>query len=196
MSTALVMAQVLGGIVLAGALGSVPLLVRAARRRHLATADTPRRPVPGSPAQVWLVRGERVGREIAALLAEHPTWQAVSADADQVIVELRATAGQVAELDHARSLIEDPGLAAAGRLLEAREALLTRMSAAVTGLEQARAEVIELIAAATAPARSGTDATSQLNARLAGLRAGLIEVRGLADPQADSGIDGGPQGHP
>jgi hypothetical protein len=165
------------------AVAAVPLMIRSTRRQQV--DGGPRRPVLGSPAQVWVERGERVLRELDASLAEYGVWQPVSGDAAQVVAELRLTGGQVAELDHAIAGT-DPELAAAGRLREAREALLARMASAVAGLEQARAEVAELIAtAALSPA--DPEPTAQLTSRLDGLRAGLVEVRRLSDPDAGSG---------
>jgi hypothetical protein len=178
------------------AVAAVPLMIRSTRSQAVNGRD-PRKPVMGSPAQVWVSRGERVRRELDRALAEHGAWQAVGADADLVVTELRITAEQVAELDHAISQIQDPQLPAAGRLRQVREKLLVKMEAAVAGLEQARAELLELIAtAATTPLTADPDPAGELTSRLAGLRAGLIEVRGLADPESGSGMDRGAQGHP
>jgi hypothetical protein len=178
------------------AVAAVPLMIRSTRRQAVNGRD-PRKPVMGSPAQVWVSRGERVQRELDRALAEHGAWQAVGADADLVVIELRVTAEQVAELDHAISQIQDPELPAAGRLRQAREKLLVKMEAAVAGLEQARAELFELIAtAATTPLTTDPDPAGELTSRLAGLRAGLIEVRGPADPESGSGMDRDAQGHP
>jgi hypothetical protein len=166
------------------AVASVPLMLRSTRRHQL--AGGPRRPALDSPARAWVERGERVVRELDALLAEHGAWQAVSVDATEVVAELRLTAGQVAEVDHALAQIRDPALPAAGRLRETRAALLARMAGAVAGLEQARAELAELIAA-TAVAAPDPEPAARLTSRLVGLREGLAEVRGLADPEIGSG---------
>jgi hypothetical protein len=195
-------------VVAAVALAAVPLMIRSTRRQAV-TGRGPSTPPMGSPAQVWVSRGERVRRELDRALADHAAWQAVGADADLVVIDLRATASQVAELDHALSQIEDPDLPAAGRLRATRENLLVRMSAAVAGLERARAELLELIATASttvsttmsttvsaSPVISDPDPADELTSRLAGLRAGLSEVRGLADPEPGSGMDRGGQGHP
>lgn len=168
-------------VVAVAAVVSVPLMIRSTRRQQVEAG--PRRAVPGSPARVWVERGERVLREIDAALAEHGTWQVVSADAAQVIAELRLTGGQVAELDHALALVSDPDAGAARRLRASREVLLERMAAAVAGLEQARAELVELIAdAATSAVIADPEPAAQLTSRLDGLREGLIEVRRLSDP--------------
>jgi hypothetical protein len=180
-------------VIAAGAVAMVPLMIRSTRRQSVRAGGP--RPVLGSPAQVWVSRGERVLRELGSALAEHDAWQDVSTDAEQVVGELRSTASQVADVEHALSQIQDPALAAADRLRETRDTLLSRMASAVGGLEQARAEVVELIATASSVIVD-PDPVRELNGRLAGLRAGLIEVRGLADPEAGSGIDREGQGHP
>ena len=180
-------------VIAAGAVAAVPLMIRSTRRQ--ATVAGPPRPALGSPAQVWVSRGERVLRELGAALAEHDTWQGVTMDAEQVVAELRSTGDRVAEVDHALAQIQDSALAAAERLREARTTLLSRMESAVAGLERARAEVLELIATASSVIVD-PDPVRELNSRLDGLRAGLVEVRGLANPETDSGIEGHGQGHP
>lgn len=194
-TTVLVLILVLVAIA-AVAVAAVPLMIRSTRRQVVAGRD-PRKPLMGSPAQVWVSRGERVQRELDRALAEHGVWQAVGADAELVVAELRITAEQIAELDHAVAQIQDPQLAAAARLRQSREKLLARMESAVAGLEQARADLLELIAtAATTRLTTDPDPAGQLTSRLEGLRAGLIEVRGLSDPETGSGMDRGGQGHP
>lgn len=178
-------------LLVVAAVAVIPWVIRSNRR----TLDESRRPAMGSPAQVWLSRGERVVRELGSALAGHEAWQGVTADAEQVVAALRSTASQVAEVDHALSQIEDPALAPAQRLRARRESLLSRMQTAVAGLEQARAEVVELIATASSMIVD-PDPTLELNSRLAGLRAGLTEVRGVVNPEAGSGTDHNGQGHP
>ena len=160
---------------------------------------------------MWLSRGERVLGKLDATLAEPGLWPAVSSDAGSVVAELRITAGQVAELDHALAQLpqQDPENTPGARLRESRERLLGRMAAAVGGLEQALAELVELIATMSAGGSVGPqaapettqpvadpDPAGELTSRLAGLRAGLIEVRLLSDPEAGSGSATGGQGHP
>lgn len=180
-------------VIAVAAVATIPYMIHSARRR--ATVSGPRQPGMGSPAQVWVARGERVLRELEAALADHEAWRAVADDAAQVVAELRVTGSQVAEVDHALSQIADPELAAAVRLRDTRTALLSRMESAVTGLETARAQALELIATA-ATLGPDPDPVRELNSRLAGLRAGLVEVRGLSDPEAGSGIERDGQGHP
>jgi CHASE3 domain sensor protein len=178
-------------VVAVGAVAAMLLMIRSNRRQ---LDDSPR-PAMGSPAQVWLSRAERVVRELGSALAGHEAWQGVTVDAEQVVEELRSTASQVAEVDHALSQIEDPRLEPSTRLRASRDTLLTRMENAVAGLEQARAEVVELIATASSVIVD-PDPTRELNSRLAGLRAGLIEVRGVVNPETGSGNDHSGQGHP
>jgi len=176
-----------------GAVATIPLMIRSTRRHAL--PPDPRKPTIGSPAQVWVDRGERVLRELGSALTDHEAWRGVLDDAEQIVAELRVTGGQVAEVDHALAQIQDPVLAAAERLREARVTLLSRMESAVTGLEKARAEVVELIATASS-VTVDPDPVRELNSRLEGLRAGLVEVRGLSDPESGSGMGGRAQGHP
>lgn len=83
-------------------------------------------------------------------------------------------------------------LATAARHQAARDAVLARMRAAVAGLEQAETELAELLAASSTHAQPGPppgEATIALQDRLAGLRAGLTELRGLGTlgPQSGQG---------
>jgi chromosome segregation ATPase len=207
------------------ALVTVPLMIRSTRRQRLGAGPAVgRQPIMGSPAQVWTSRGERVLRELNLTLAEQPAFAAVAADAEQVVMELRLTAGQVAELDHALARIPVPSLeeerrsltaavaeggpgaadlersleavtarlGAAARQRESRDALVARMQATVTELERARDELAELITGATSALSVNTDATAALASRLDGLREGLVEVRGMTNPE----IGPSGQGHP
>jgi len=156
-------------------------------------------------------------RELDATLDEY----GISADAAQVVVELRVIARQVAELDHLLSRIPVPSLederaaiasalaeaagrpaaadlsrslsavsariAAAQRQRDDRDALLAKMQASVTEFEQARDELAELLAGARSPHDS---AAAQLTGRLDALREGLVEVRGLTNPETDRGGQG------
>jgi hypothetical protein len=69
------------------------------------------------------------------------------------------------------------------------------MESVVAGLERARAEVVELIATASL-AGADPDPVRELNSRLEGLRAGLVEIRGLNNPEIGSGTERDGQGHP
>jgi chromosome segregation ATPase len=209
------------------ALVAVPVMIRSTRRQQVdAGRAIGRQPPMGSAAQVWTARGERVLRELNVTLAERPAFVAVAADAEQVVMELRLTAGQVAELDYALAGIPVPSLeqeqraltmavaeaegtpaatdlarsleavaarlGAAARQRESRDALLARMQATVMELERARDELGELITGTTSALSVNTDATAALAGRLDGLREGLVEVRGAANPE----IGPAGQGHP
>jgi len=150
-------------------------------------------------ARALLQRGQWIGREMDALLAKREPWQEVSADAGAIIAELRVTAGRVAELDRALSVIEKSDAAtgdSAVEVREIREVLLNRMKAAVTGLERAHAELAALVATAALHPGADPDPVAALNSRLEGLRQGLAEVARLANPERASGTDRPAQGHP
>lgn len=220
LTTVLVIVLVVIGI---AAVATVPLMIRSTRRQVV--EDVPpgaRKPIMGSPAQVWVSRGERVLRELGNTLGENSALHWISADAAGVVGELRLTASQVAELDHALANIPVPSLedeyralttalaeaqgrpaaadlarsreavsariAAAGRQRDQRDALLAKMQATVTELEQARDELAELLAG-TAVVVSD-DATAQLTGRLDALREGLVEVRRAANPEIGPGGQG------
>jgi truncated hemoglobin YjbI len=206
---------------------SVPLMIRSTRRQVVEDA-TPgaRKPIMGSPAQVWVSRGERVLRELGTTLGDNAALHGISDDAAGVVAELRLTASQVAELDHALARIPVPSLederralttalaeaegrpaeadlarsheavsarlAAAARQRDQRDALLAKMQATVTELEQARDELAELIAGtAVVVDDSLTDtATAQLTGRLDALREGLVEVRQASNPEIGPGGQG------
>jgi hypothetical protein len=193
------------------ALVTVPLMIRSTRRQQVVDSGAVgRQPLLGSPAQVWLSRGERVLRELNATLAEQPAFAVLAADAEQVVMELRLTAGQVAEYDHALSGIPVPDLeaelntegpareavaarlATAARLRESRDALLAGMKTTIMELERARDELVELITGTTSAFSVKSDATAALASRLDGLREGLVEVRGTGNPE----IGPAGQGHP
>jgi hypothetical protein len=195
------------------ALVTVPLMIRSTRRQQVIESGAiGRQPLLGSPAQVWLSRGERVLRELNAALAEQPAFATLAADGEQVVMELRLTAGQVADYDHALAGIPVPELeaehstlpqgrareavgarlATAARLRGSRDALLGGMKATVMELEQARDELTELITGTTSAFSVNSGATAGLASRLDGLREGLVEVRGAVDPE----IGPAGQGHP
>ncbi len=209
-------------LLLVGALLAVTVL-----RRRRATPGVPGAscapgvapsPALGSPERVWVERGERVAAGMRELAGPYPALTGAADDADAVIGELRAAAGEVAALAAARAALPlstlqaqlgrlDTALAgAAGQPAEADlrvardavvarlglaarnraavDALLARMRAAVAGMELARDEFAALLAAPTRQQGSTdgmTAATADLADRLAGLRAGLAEVRAITD---------------
>jgi len=221
---ALVILLVVVGV---AALAAIPLLIKTTRRQQVGHSGAiGRQPLLGSPAQVWVSRAERVLRELNVTMTDQPAFVGLAVDAEQVVMELRVTAGQVAELDHALARIPVPSLeaehrslttavaeaegtpaatdlartleavtarlGAAARQRETRDALLARMQATITELERARDELAELITGTTSELSMNSDTTTQLASRLDGLREGLIEVRGAANPE--SGPTG--QGYP
>jgi hypothetical protein len=155
---------------------SVPLMIRSTRRQ--VTADVPagtRRPAMGSPAQVWVSRAERVLRELGATLGEHATLHGVSADAAQVVAELRITAGQVAELDHAIARIPVPSLEDELRTLDAALA-----DAGPAGEDLARSR--DAASARLAAARRQEEARAAL---LANMQATVAELERARDELAE-----------
>src|SRR5215813_11284045 len=82
-------------------------MIRSTRRQQFVPGQAiGRQPLMGSPAQVWTARAERVLRELSG----QPAYAMVAADAEQVVMELRLTAGQVADLDHGLALLPVPSL--------------------------------------------------------------------------------------
>ncbi|OLF10773.1 hypothetical protein [Actinophytocola xanthii] len=221
MLTALVVLLVVIGVL---ALASVPLMIRSTRRQLV--ADVPpgaRHPAVGSPAQVWTERGERVLRELAALLADHADPDGavvgISEDAARVVAELRITASRVAELDHALAAIPVPALerrlpelgadapsgtrdAVAARLevarrhRAAREALLATMRDTVGELERARDELAEVVGELAHPVAAGGEPGDNATARLTGRLDALRE--GLVEVRdvAHPEVGPGTQGYP
>jgi hypothetical protein len=212
-------------VVAVAALATVPLMIRSTRRQRLAgPAAVGRQPIMGSPAQVWISRGERVLRELNVTLTEQPAFAAVAADAEQVVMELRLTAGQVAELDHALARIPVPSLEeehrsltiavaengpGAADLARSLAAVDARLGAAARQREsrdalvaRMQATVMELERARDELAELITGTTSALSvntdatAALAGRLDGLRE--GLVEVRGATNPEMGPsgQGHP
>ena len=157
---------------------SVPLMIRSTRRQVVEDqAGGARKPIMGSPAQVWVSRGERVLRELGTTLGEHGELHGISTDAAEVVAELRITAGQVAELDHALARIPVPSL-------EDEQRSLT------TALAQARGKPAEADLARTHEAVSGRLAAAQRqrdtrDALLAKMQATVTEFEQARDELAE-----------
>jgi len=66
-------------------------------------AQRPGAPALGSPAQAWVERGERIAVRLRELVGPYPALTGAADDADAVVTELRAAAGEVAALDAARA---------------------------------------------------------------------------------------------
>lgn len=210
------------------ALVTVPFMIISTRRQQAALPQSVggRQPLLGSAAQVWVSRGERVLRELTASLGEQPGFATLAADATQVVMELRVTAAQVAELDHTISRIPVPSLederaALAGAIAEAdgapaqadlvraHQAVSARLAAAARQREtrdallaKMQATVMEFERARDELAELITGATSALStnsdaaADLTGRLDGLRE--GLVEVRRATDPEIGPagQGHP
>lgn len=171
---ALVIVLVLVGVL---ALVTVPLMLRSARRRRLADARVAGQPLPGSPAQVWVSRGERVLRELGATLGERPAFALLASEAEQVVVELRATAGRVAELDHALAEIPVPSLE------DERTALTTALAAAKG--TRAAADLARSHQAVSARLAAAARLRATRDALLAGMRATVMDLERARDELAE-----------
>jgi truncated hemoglobin YjbI len=175
LATVLIVVLVVIGI---AAVVSVPLMIRSTRRQVVEDAPAgARMPVMGSPAQVWVSRGERVLRELGTTLGEHSALHGISADAAGVVAELRLTASQVAELDHALARIPVPSLE------DERDALQTSLAeAAGRPAEADLARAHEAVSARIAAARRQRD---QRDALLAKMQATVTELERARDELAE-----------
>lgn len=157
---------------------SVPLMIRSTRRQVVAdAAPGARKPIMGSPAQVWVSRGERVLRELGITLGEHAALHGISEDAAGVVAELRLTASQVAELDHALARIPVPSLE------DERRALTTALAEAhgrPAAADLARSH--EAVSARLAAAERQRD---QRDALLAKMQAAVTELERARDELAE-----------
>jgi truncated hemoglobin YjbI len=209
------------------ALVTVPVMIRSTRRQRAGDQRAVgRQPIMGSPAQVWVSRGERVLRELGSTLDAQPGFAMLASDAEQVVMELRTTASQVAELDHALAKIPVPSLEeeratltaalteaaggpAAADLTRSHEAVSARLAAAARQrdsrdalLATMQATVTEFERARDELAELITGATSALPAgvnsaaELTGRLDGLRE--GLVEVRRMTNPEIGPagQGHP
>ncbi|MPZ85033.1 MAG: hypothetical protein GEV28_33465 [Actinophytocola sp.] len=175
LTTVLVTILVVIGI---AAVVAVPLMIRSTRRQVV--EDVPlggRRPIMGSPAQVWVSRGERVLRELGATLGENAALHGIETDAVQVVAELRLTASQAADLDHALARIPVPSLE------DERDALATALTEAAgrpAAADLARSH--EAVSARIAAARRQRD---QRDALLAKMQATVTEFEQARDELAE-----------
>ena len=171
LTTVLVVVLVVIGI---AAVVTVPLMIRSTRRQ-VAPDATPgtRKPIMGSPAQVWESRGERVLRELGTTLGENAALHGVSADAAGVVAELRLTASQVADLDHALARIPVPSLEQERDELAAR---LAEPAGHPAAADLARSH--EAVSARLAAARRQRD---QRDALLAKMQATVTELERARD---------------
>lgn len=160
---------------------TVPLMIRSTRRQ-VGESGRSRRPSLGSPAQVWVERGERVLRELELTAADHAALYGVVTDAGQVVAELRLTASQVAELDDALARIPVPRLKEdqerlAGALAEAAARPADEPGAA----EQARthAAITARLAAADRQRAARDALLAKMEAAVAGLERARDELAEL-----------------
>lgn len=223
--TALLFVLVVIGVL---ALVTLPLMVLSTRRQQqpLVSETGGRKPLLGSAAQVWVSRGERVLRELTASLGGQPGFATLASDAEQVVAELRITAGQVAELDHtiaripvpsleveqaslAEAVAEANGSPAQADLVRAHEAVSARLSAAARQREsrdmllaRMQASVLEFERARDELAElitGMTSALSQNTGAAADLTSRLDGLReGLVEVRRATDPEVGPsgQGHP
>lgn len=170
---------------------------RAGRRLAALAGEQPLVAAAGDDADAVVVELRAAAAQVASIDQARsnlavPTLQAQLRRLD---ADATASAGTPAEADlrSARDSVA-ARLATATRLQTARDTVLARMRAAVTGLEQAETELIELAAqlgsaAPGATTGSTSAATADLEARLAGLRAGLAEVGAIGTLDIDLDVD-------
>jgi hypothetical protein len=222
---ALVFVLVIVGVL---AVAMVPSLIASTRRRQRAVppAVGGREPLLGNPAQVWVSRAERLLRDLNASLGEQPGFTMFAADAGQVVMELRLTAGQVAGLDHGLARIPVPSIEdervslataiavawntpAEADLVRSHDAVSARLAAAARQREtrdallaRMRATVTEFERARAELAGLITGTTSALTVKsdaVAGLTSRLDGLReGLVEVRKATNPETGPagQGHP
>lgn len=199
----LLLVVIVVGLVVLGLLAAGALLaVRLARKTSAAVGPGPR-PRQGSPAAVWLRRGERTARGLHEQV-EQARGRAVYAQLDDVdstsaavLADLRRVSAQTSSVEDALFRIDTPRLRAqqgdptgsvaeqlaiAERLQTVRTDLLGRMESTVTGLEGLTARLAEVLAlSATA---GGIDPAGgrigELADQLEGLRYGLAETEQLS----------------
>ncbi|MGH3761055.1 MAG: hypothetical protein ACREOF_04245 [Gemmatimonadales bacterium] len=175
LTTVLIVVLVVIGI---AAVVSVPLMIRSTRRQVVEDVSPgARRPIMGSPAQVWVSRGERVLRELGTTLGEHAALHGISEDAAHVVVELRLTARQVAELDHALAGIPVPSLE------EERRTLATALAEAEGG--PAAADLARSHEAVSARIAAAERQREQRDALLAKMQAMVTELERARDELAE-----------
>jgi hypothetical protein len=209
------------------ALVTVPLMIRSTRRQLAGDQHAAgRQPIMGSPAQVWVSRGERVLRELAATLDGQPGFTMLAADAEQVVTELRLTAGRVAELDHAlaripvpaieeerarlsAALAEAPGDPAAADLTRSHEAVSARLAAAARQRDSRDALLARMQATVTGFERARDELAELITGTTSALPAGVDSAaeltgrldglrEGLVEVRRMTNPETGPagQGHP
>lgn len=196
---------------------AVVLAVRVSRRSPTLVQGA-REPRKGTPAEVWLRRGERTARTLHDQV-EQARGQAVAAqlsDVDStsaaVLADLRRVSAQATAVEDALFRIDAPRLRAhevdptgsaaeqlaiADRLDALRTGLIDRMESTVVGMDglTARlAEVLALSATAGGIDQAGTR-IGELSDQLEGLRYGLAETEQLSQGVLRA-LPPGPDGPP
>lgn len=169
-------------------LGSILLAIAAVqRRKHASPSAAQPGPALGSPAQVWLERGEKVARRLRMLVANNPALTVVGGDVDEVLAELRRVAADVAALDAARPRLSVSELRAERlRLDEAIERAAGTPSEA--DLRTARGAVDTRLDLA-AGHRAGTDALlARMHTAVAGLEQAEDELTALLAASSGAGV--------
>lgn len=184
---------------------------RAGRRLAALGVEQPLVAAVGDDADAVVAELRAAAAQVASLdqARSNLAVPALQAQLGRLDADATAAAGTPAEADlrSARDSVA-ARLATATRLQTAKDTVLARMRAAVTGLEQAETELIELAAqlgsappgsappgSAPAGATTGTTtgssstATTDLEVRLAGLRAGLAEVGAIGTLDMDLDVD-------
>lgn len=202
MSLVLLVVIVVGLVVLGLLAAGALLAVRLAGKAPAPSEDGPR-PRQGSPAGVWLRRGERTARGLHEQV-EQTRGRAVYAQLDDVdstsaavLADLRRVSAQTSSVEDALFRIDTPRLRAqhgdptgsvaeqlaiAERLQTVRTDLLGRMESTVTGLEGLTARLAEVLAlsATTGGIDQAGDRIGELADQLDGLRYGLAETEQLS----------------
>lgn len=160
------------------ALVTVPVMIAGARRQQEVPPAVPGgKPLLASAAQVWVSRGERVLRELTASLGDRPGFATLASDAEQVVTELRVTAGQVAELDHTIARIPVPDL-------EAERAALATAIAEANGAP-AEADLVRAHDAVSARLAAAARQRQTRDALLAKMQATVMEFERARDELAE-----------
>lgn len=166
---------VIAVLALLGAAGTVTAVLLFHTLRRSSLPDAQPRPALGSPAQILIQRGERALGNLQRHCSDQPGLAGVVADAEQVVSDLKVTGAQVAELSTERQRVT-------------KDVLITKMQAAVTGLERAAEQIAELLRASQPePTSADLEASgAALTERITGLRSGLAEVQRLSNPVLES----------
>jgi hypothetical protein len=153
---------------------------KVAQRVRALSAGNPALTGVGDDADEVLAELRNAAADVAALDAARgrSPVSTLQAERERLDRAMEQAAGQPAEADlrAARDAVA-ARLALAAQQRATGDALLARMHAAVAGLERAEDELSGLLAA---PSPAVTTAVVELGDRLAGLRAGLAEVRAIS----------------